>query len=225
GLVQASNGNLYGTTIAGGAYGVGTFFEITAGGELSTLYSFGGSLFAGAAPSGTLVQAANGNFYGTTQGSNGGCTGAICGTIFEITAAGKPTTLYIFDPAITQWSYGGLLQGTNGTFYGTTVSSHSGLASSGTVFSYSAGLAPFVESVPTSGKVGAAVIILGNNLTGATSVTFNGTAATFTVARRTEITATVPTGATTGAIEVTTAKGKKLKSKVAFRVNKIKLLN
>ncbi len=76
---------------------------------------------------------------------------------------------------------------------------------------------PFVETEPTSGNVGAKVTILGNNLTGTTSVTFNGTAATFTVVRVSEITATVPSGATTGKVEVSTPK-KTLKSNVSFRV-------
>ena len=78
------------------------------------------------------------------------------------------------------------------------------------------GLGPFVETLPTSGKVGAAVKILGNNLKGSTSVTFNGKAATFKVSS-TEITTTVPSGATTGKVKVTTPKGM-LTSNVKFRV-------
>jgi uncharacterized repeat protein (TIGR03803 family) len=148
-----------------------------------------------------LVQGLNGNFYGTTNG--GGAGG---GTIFEITPGGQLTTLYSF------CSQSGCLDGeepqaapmqaTNGNFYGTT--STGGTGNYGTVFSLATGLGPFIETLPTSGKVGEAVKILGNNLTGATSVTFNGTAATFTVVSSTEITTTVPSSATTGKITVTT---------------------
>jgi hypothetical protein len=74
-----------------------------------------------------------------------------------------------------------------------------------------------VEANSTSGKVGAAVTILGNNLTGATSVTFNGTAATFKAVSSTEITTTVPKGATTGKVSVKTP-GRTLTSNVSFRV-------
>lgn len=63
---------------------------------------------------------------------------------------------------------------------------------------------PFVETLPTSGKAGARVIILGNDLTATTSVTFNGTEAAFTVVSSTEITTTVPAGATTGSVQATT---------------------
>ena len=87
----------------------------------------------------------------------------------------------------------------------------------GTVFSLSVGLGPFVETQPTSGEVGAAVKILGTNLTGATSVTFNGTAATFTVVSHSLITTTVPAGATTGKVQVI-APGGTLSSNVPFRV-------
>jgi len=79
------------------------------------------------------------------------------------------------------------------------------------------GLGPFVETLPTSGKVGAAVKLLGNNLRGTTSVTFNGTAATFTVVSRSEIKTSVPTGATTGTVKVTTH-SRTLKSNAVFRV-------
>jgi hypothetical protein len=81
------------------------------------------------------------------------------------------------------------------------------------------GLEPFVETLPTFGKVGRSVTILGNDLTGATSVTFSGAAATFTVVSGTEIKTTVPVGATTGFVEVTTPK-KTLKSNLVFRVTK-----
>jgi uncharacterized protein (TIGR03437 family) len=79
------------------------------------------------------------------------------------------------------------------------------------------GLGPFVETSPASGAVGAAVKILGTDLTGATKVTFNGKAASFKVASSTEITATVPTGATTGTVKVIDPRGT-LSSNVVFRV-------
>ncbi len=96
------------------------------------------------------------------------------------------------------------------TYYGGT----DGL---GTVYSLSAGLGAFVETLPSSGKVGAKVIILGTSLTGATSVTFDGTAATFKVVSSSEITTTVPAGAKTGIVQVTTSAGT-LSSNVVFVV-------
>lgn len=66
------------------------------------------------------------------------------------------------------------------------------------------GLGPFVNTQTTSGKVGATVKILGTDLTGATSVTFNGTAATFTVVSKSKIKTTVPSGASTGTVQVVT---------------------
>jgi uncharacterized repeat protein (TIGR03803 family) len=91
GLVQAANGNLYGTTRFGGAYGHGTVFNMTLGGALTTLYSFCSlsNCTDGQGPYGTLVQGANGDFYGTTEG--GGANGG--GTVFKITPSGTPTTL------------------------------------------------------------------------------------------------------------------------------------
>jgi uncharacterized protein (TIGR03437 family) len=74
-----------------------------------------------------------------------------------------------------------------------------------------------VETLPASGKLGASVKILGTSLKGATGVTFNGTAATFTVVSASEITTTVPAGATTGTVEVTTP-SITLSSNVAFTI-------
>jgi uncharacterized protein (TIGR03437 family) len=76
-----------------------------------------------------------------------------------------------------------------------------------------------VKTVPVMGKVGTQVIILGNNLTGSTSVTFKGTAANFTVVSDTEITASVPHGATTGTVSVITPSGA-LNSNPQFVVTK-----
>jgi uncharacterized protein (TIGR03437 family) len=87
----------------------------------------------------------------------------------------------------------------------------------GTIFNLSVGLGPFVETVPVAGKSGTNVSILGTNLTGATSVTFNGTAAAFTVTSSALITATVPAGATNGKVQVTTP-SRTLSSNLPFQV-------
>ena len=210
GLVQATDGDFYGATYFGGANGDGTIFKITSKGMLTTVHSFDGT--DGANPEAGLVQATDGDFYGTTNlgGANGD------GTIFKITSKGMLTTVHSFDFTDGSGPVGGLVQATNGKLYGTTI--NGGADGEGTIFRLSVGLGPFVETRPTSGKVGAAVIILGNNLKGATSVTFNGTGAIFT-ASNTEITTTVPSGATTGFVKVTTPK-RTLKSNVVFRVTK-----
>jgi len=221
-LVQGADGNFYGTTFYGGAgtacfnphpgvLGCGTVFEITPGGTLTTLHSFcmQSGCLDGQNPSTGLTLGSDGNLYGTT--SNGGsapsahCSDNPCGTIFEVsTPSGPLTTLYSFCVKGEQCTTGGgpvapLMQDTNGDFYGTTTTGGNSSSGNGTVFRLSTGLA--------SGAVGAAVKILGTGLTGATSVTFNGTAATFTVVLGSEITTTVPAGATSGAVQVTTPNG------------------
>jgi len=200
GLVLASNGNFYGTTQLGGAdNNNGTVFEITPTGNFKTLYNFcsQSGCTDGQGPIGGLIQATDGDLYGTTSAGGIGY-----GTIYKITPSGSLTTLHSFLNTDGSEPYGTLVQDTNGTFYGTTFIG--GANGYGTVYSLSVGSGPFVETVPTSGKVGAAVKILGSSLTGATSVTFNGTAAVFTVVSSSEITTTVPSGATSGAVKVTT---------------------
>jgi len=215
GLVQATNGNLYGTTSMGGVpiagTAFGTVFKVSASGTLTSLHSLDGT--DGQDPIAGLIQATDGNLYGTTE--EGGAHGF--GTIFKISPSGTLTTLHSFAGYPTDGAnpYGALVQDTNGKLYGTTASG--GANDFGTVFSLSVGLGPFVETLPASGKVGATVKILGASLTGATSVTFNGTSAAFTVVSSSEITTTVPAGATTGKVEVVTPKGT-LSSNVTFRV-------
>jgi len=110
-----------------------------------------------------------------------------------------------------------------GEFYGTTeyggvvCSPNSVDVGCGTVFSLSVGLGAFVETQTTSGEVGASVKILGTNLKGATRVAFNGTPASFKLVSGSEITATVPPGATTGKVRVVTPGGT-LSSSVPFRI-------
>ena len=215
-LIQGTDGNFYGTTSVGGANCAstgrcGTFFRITPSGSLTTLGTDAGF------PEqlgGILVEGTDGNFYGI---GGGGANSQ--GTIFEITPSGALTTLHSFcsqngctdgkQPAP------GLIQATDGNFYGTTAAG--GGQGQGAVFRLSVGLNPFVNTLPSFGYVGAAVQILGTNLTGATSVTFDGTAAVFTVVSPTLISTTVPAGAATGAVQVTTPSGKLL-SKAAFLV-------
>jgi uncharacterized repeat protein (TIGR03803 family) len=235
-LVQGTDGNFYGTTWGGGTGqictslnvpGCGTVFKITPGGTLTTLYSFHGA--DGSIPEAGLLQATDGNFYGTTEdgGASNACVTGIygCGTVFKISPEGKLTTLHNFCPEVYctdgAGPEAGLIQATDGNLYGSTTSGGDltcdDPSGCGTVFSLAVGLGPFVETNPTSGVVGASVIILGNNLTGATHVAFNGKAATFKVISSTEITTTVPTGATTGKVSVKTP-SRTLTSNVKFRV-------
>jgi uncharacterized repeat protein (TIGR03803 family) len=206
GLVQGADGNFYGTTQLGGfasCYqntGCGTFFKITPSGVLTTLHRFCGACGEGAFPTAAPIQATDGNFYGTTTYFASGNAGVL----FKMTPAGALTVLHVF--CLTPCTDGSrpispLVQDTNGDFYGTATSG--GALDSGTLFRLSNGLAQFVRSNPTMGSVGEDVMILGTDLTGASRVTFNGTAADFKVVSPTLISASVPSGATTGTIEVT----------------------
>ncbi len=223
-LVQASNGNFYGTTSVGGANGQGTVFEITPAGKLTTLYSFcsESSCADGSSPRSTLIQATEGDLYGTTEyggneydGVMGYCFASYgCGTIFAVTTAGKLTTLYSFcaQNGCTDGFFppAGLTQDTNGIFYGTApgggnVNCPQQGGGCGTLFSLSTGLGPFVALQTTSGKEGAKIGILGQGFSDSSVVEFGGTAAsTIAVTGTTFITATVPAGALTGSVTVTT---------------------
>jgi len=222
-LLLAADGNFYGTTSSGGTYGEGTVFKITPDGALTSLYSFCAQSGCpdGSAPSGALVQGTDQNLYGTTPYGGAYAMNSTGGTIFQITPGGTLTTLHSFCSDAPNCTDGenpaaGLTQDTNGDFYGTTPSG-GGSYSAGTVFSLSVGLGPFVKLQPGSGKAGASAEILGSNLSGSTSVTFNGAAAVFTVVSNSLIAAIVPAGATSGTVEVVTPGGT-LSSKVPFLV-------
>jgi uncharacterized repeat protein (TIGR03803 family) len=222
-LLQATNENFYGTTNWGGTTNLGTVFELTPAGELTMLHSF--DLTDGSMPGIGLVQATDGNLYGTTNsgGPNAvyGTYNSGYGTIFEVTPEGEFTNLHNFILTDGGGPWGGLVQATDGSFYGATIngggSLNCGTGGCGTIFNLSVGLNPFVKLRPTVGEAGLPVTVLGTDLTGTTKVTFNGKAAVFKVVSSTEIQATVPAEANTGKVEVTTPQGA-LSSNVPFRV-------
>jgi hypothetical protein len=132
-----------------------------------------------------------------------------------MTPEGAYTTLFTGEDGYSP--YGPLFQGTDGNLYGPAGNFNTG--NHGVIYRLSNGLSPLVETVPVAGPVGQSVIILGNNLTGSTSVTFNGVAAEFAVESDTHIKAVVPAGATTGMVSVVTPSGA-LNSNPQFVVTK-----
>ena len=132
-LIQASDGNFYGTTYSGGPYGFGTVYKITPAGTYGLLHSFSGTANDGKNPFGGLVQGTDGNFYGTT--GYGGANSA--GTVYKMTAGGTFTLLRSFSSAATDGNVpnAGLVQGTDGNFYGTT--SFGGASTYGTAYKIS----------------------------------------------------------------------------------------
>ncbi len=209
-LLQASDGNFYGTTISGGLDGgaqPGTVFRLNQNGNVTILYAFK-NFIDGSEPEGGLTQGTDGNLYGTTFGGEGG-------NLFQLTLSGVHTILYRFGAAGKQ-PHAGVMQDTNGIFYGTT--SEGGRSGFGSVYSLNMGLGPFVTFVQPTAAVGGTAQILGQSLTGATGVTFNGIAATsFKMVNDTYMTAVVPSGATTGKVVVATPGGT-LTSNVNFRI-------
>lgn len=202
GLIQGTDGNLYGATASGGTGNSGVVFKSTTGGTYTLLHSLNGTTDGQQARLG--LQATDGNLYG--EAVFGGGTNSI-GTIFKVTTSGTYTVLYSFVGNQGDYGENFLTQHTNGLIYGTTASG--GAATNGGVlFSLNVGLAPFAKLVTTSGKVGSSLEILGQGLTGTTSVKFNGVAATtFSVSSDTYMTATVPSGAKTGTVTVTAPSG------------------
>jgi uncharacterized repeat protein (TIGR03803 family) len=115
-LIQATDGNFYGTTSHGGAAEKGTVFKMTPDGTLDVLISFDGltNYFPG-----VLLQAADANFYGTTFGGGPYLTGVDYGAVFQLTPQGSFTNLHYFD-CTNGCGPTGLIQARDGNFYGIT---------------------------------------------------------------------------------------------------------
>lgn len=231
GLVAASDGKFYGATSGGqgsGSVPYGNLFSVTSNGTYKLLYAFDGT--HGYLAQGTPMQHTNGKIYGLAEGDlllNGGAAysldnGAppfvqlvtrwgIPGQAIGILGQGLSTTTQVtFGSAVANFNpvsdtFLTVIVPANGTTGFVTVTTASGAVQSNRKFFVVPAITGFS---PTTGPVGTQVTIAGAGFLGTTVVRFGGIKATaFTVNSETSITATVPTGAVTGKIQVTTAGG------------------
>ena len=132
-LIQATDGNLYGTTSSGGALGSGSVFRIDLSGNFTSLHSFG-VIGGGGQPLGSLIQATDGFFYGTTH--DGGDN--TLGTVYRMDANGDVTTIYSFNGTDGAYPSAALMEASDGNLYGTASeggeSWGGGMPTFGTVF-------------------------------------------------------------------------------------------
>ena len=198
GMVQAANGKFYGGASLGGSSNAGVIYSVTSAGTFAVLHDLNGAT-DGYEPFGELILASDGNMYGTTNAHGS----SNCGTIFQVTPAGSYSVIYNFDNTHGCNPREQVLQGTNGLLYGLVNSG--GANGNGAFYSLNAGLSSFISLMSASGVEGAKVEILGQGFSNASVVKFGGTAASIiAVTGTTYITATVPAGALTGSIAVTT---------------------
>ena len=148
-LIIDSSGNLYGTTLEGGASGDGTVFELVHGsGTITTLASFNGT--NGEYPHSGVIMDGSGNLYGTT--ADGGASGD--GTVFKLAkGSGTITTLASFNGANGSSPEAGLIMDSSGNLYGTTASA--GASDYGTVFELAKGSGTITTLASFNGSNGA----------------------------------------------------------------------
>lgn len=217
GVIQASDGYFYGTSSYGGASSDGYVWKMSTKGVFTDLHDFSTNA-PGGIPLYALIQASDGNIYGTAAFCNSeGCnlTGS---AIFEINLKKK---IYVdvfsgFDSQPNGYCIavqggngcvpsGSLLQHTNGTLYGVTAQGSTN--DFGTFYQVGIGQGGFIQPMTIVGKIGTTVGILGQGFLAATAVTFNGVSASFSVSSDGYMTAVIPAGATAGYIRVTEGGG------------------
>ena len=211
-ITAGNDGNFYGTTVMGGAGDFGTIYKVTPAGVLTTLVQFTGTGGAnrGSGPGSGLILGSDGNFYGTTTKGGAGDFG----TVFKMTPAGVLTTLIEFTGAGASnrgsSPYTPLVEGSDGNFYGTTISG--GAHDDGTVFKMTpAGvlttLAEFADAAPSKGAYPQGALVEGDN------TTFYGTTATGGATGDGTIFSITPAGVLTTLVEFT---GKKAPNKGTY---------
>jgi len=163
-LVQGEDGNFYGTTSQGGANGNGTVFRISPTGNLTNLWEFTGC-GDGGIPYAGLVQGSDGNFYGTTSGSGSGPSGY--GTVFRITPSGDLATLHSFGVGDGANPFAGMVQGSDGSFYGTTYQGGTN-GNYGTVFRLTVSLNPPANQISGIKLIGTSLVVSISSVAGET---------------------------------------------------------
>ena len=242
-LVQASDGKLYGVTAQGPSGVFGTIFNVTTTGTFKLLHTFSGG--DGENPGSPLIQNTNGILYGTTTGGGSTACNGGCGVFYSLNmglggfatlspALGKEgAKIGILGQGFGSSSvvkFGGTQATTvtrSGTTYLTATVPAGALTGAVTITTGTTTLTssqhfkvtPTLPSFsPGSGPMGTVVTLTGTGLVQTTKIAFNGKSASFTVVSDSEVTATVPSGATTGTIVVTT-KGGSVSSATKFTVN------
>jgi uncharacterized repeat protein (TIGR03803 family) len=187
GITQGADGNFYGTTSLGGTHNSGTVFRISASGVYTSLYSFIGYPSDGQVPVAGLVQGTNGYFYGTTE--FGGASD-FAGTVFRISPSGAYTSLYSFAGYPDGFYPNGLVQGSDGNLYGTTIDGGTSTncpEGCGTAFRVTPNGSEKIlysfQGFPNDGKAPFAGLVQGSdgNFYGTTGYGFNGTNFSITV--------------------------------------------
>jgi uncharacterized repeat protein (TIGR03803 family) len=210
GMVQVGSNTFIGTASIGGTNNAGVIYSLTSSGTFAVLHEMNGPTDGSLV--GVLTAATDGNLYGVAI--NGGS--ANCGTIFKVTTGGQFTVLHTLDGTHGCNPEPYLTQGTDGRLYG--VANNGGANGNGVFFSLDVGLSPFVSLMTTSGKELSKVEILSQGFSKSSVVEFGGVAATtIAVTGTTYISATIPAGALTGPVTVTTG-GTTLTSSQIFKV-------
>ena len=201
-LTQGSDGNFYACTFQGGTNNDGVVFKMSASGKYTLLHNFdtpsdGSYCFA------AMLQATDGNFYGTTNNY-----GSLQDTIYKVTPKGVFSTVYQFDGTSSSVGFGAanaLVQSTDGLLYGATSFSATGVPRNGTIYTLNIGAHTFARLTAQSGIVGASISIFGQGFDSSSVVAFGGVQAPGVVLQGTTyITVPVPTGALTGSVTITT---------------------
>lgn len=229
GVTQGADGKFYGTTASGGTYGDGTLFQLTTSGKIDYLHNFNYAVDDVDGPINPLTLGNDGNLYGPANCYPWGCGAE---SLYDITTKGVYNDLYSGftnpegacpDQSVTGcYLSSPMFLAPNGIFYGTTMQGgvyQGDPIGHGVFYSFSNGLKPYIILQFPRGTTGSTIGIFGQGLTGTKSVSFNGITATFTVVSDAYLTATIPTGATTGYVTVSTPSST-LKSAIKLTVVK-----